>query len=408
MSDNMFEGRRFSLPYSTESDRAASSLARAQIVTGTQTPGTVLQVGDSVMPIGFTAHQAKMGNLDMQMRSFEQLSIPAQEAVRHNIQWQYGEQMSTAAPVSKGLLSGIAKLTGLDRSFPGLVARVPASERKRDISTLVAPATPAAAPAAAPATAPATVPAVASAAAPATAPAAPATAPAAPAAAPATAPAAAAMAPKKAPKKAPAKGTKKAPASQNDLFAPTPAPATSPSVKLEIVPYTQIKQRSVVTAHDFGDTADDADVIDNVTPREFALLQALPKWHANKLSLDRLTDPESMSHTMIGGGGKPIGMRTHSLLQDADEGDTEVLSELHVHGADKFEHVRKKRVQQNGQWGDWEEQRQMMSGADLDTMFAGATPAPVEKKGRRNTSAVTTPGATPSKGPRKRKGAPGS
>lgn len=107
----MFSGRKFSIPYSNVSDQQVSSMARAQIVTRTASPGQVIQVGDKVMAYGVTPQQAKMGDLDVKIRSFQQLSNEAQDVVRRNIQWQYGEQVGDVNKVEKGLLSRLLGLT---------------------------------------------------------------------------------------------------------------------------------------------------------------------------------------------------------------------------------------------------------------------------------------------------------
>jgi hypothetical protein len=93
MSEGMFLGRKFAIPYDTTADKQAASIARAQLTTGTASPGAVIQVGDTVMAYGITPQQAKMGDLDVRLRSFEQISNQAQDVVRRNIQWQYGEQV---------------------------------------------------------------------------------------------------------------------------------------------------------------------------------------------------------------------------------------------------------------------------------------------------------------------------
>lgn len=93
MSEGMFLGRKFTIPYDNTADKQVASIARAQLATGTAAPGAVVQVGDTVMTYGVTPQQAKMGDLDIKLRSFEQISNQAQDVVRRNIQWQYGEQV---------------------------------------------------------------------------------------------------------------------------------------------------------------------------------------------------------------------------------------------------------------------------------------------------------------------------
>jgi len=102
MADGMFRGRAFTIPYDTTMDERIASMARAQITRGVMSPGTVLQVGDQVMPVGITQQQVHMGDLDIKLRSFHQLSNEAQNVVRNNIQWQYGEQVGD---VQKGFFS---------------------------------------------------------------------------------------------------------------------------------------------------------------------------------------------------------------------------------------------------------------------------------------------------------------
>lgn len=133
MSDDMFAGRRFSIPYSASADQVAASMARAHLITRTQTPGQVIQVGDKVIALGVEPDAlrdvAKMGDLDARLRSLDQLSSPAQDAVRRNIQWQYGEQVvpqldstsmkkSEEAELTKGLVGkvvrGAARALSLD------------------------------------------------------------------------------------------------------------------------------------------------------------------------------------------------------------------------------------------------------------------------------------------------------
>lgn len=93
MSEGIFLGRKFTIPYDTSTDQKVVSMARAQLVTGTAAPGAVIQVGDKVMAYGITPQEAKMGDLDVRLRSIDQLSAPAQEVVRRNIAWQYGAQV---------------------------------------------------------------------------------------------------------------------------------------------------------------------------------------------------------------------------------------------------------------------------------------------------------------------------
>lgn len=93
MSEGIFLGRKFTLPYDTSADHRIAQMARAQIVTQVASPGTIVQAGDKILPIGVTRQEVRMGDLDVRLRSFDQLSAPAQDVVRRNIQWQYGEQV---------------------------------------------------------------------------------------------------------------------------------------------------------------------------------------------------------------------------------------------------------------------------------------------------------------------------
>lgn len=164
MSDDMFSGRKFTIPYDTTTDQQVASMARAQIVTRTASPGQVIQVGDRVMAYGVTPQQAKMGDLDVKIRSYQQLSNEAQEAVRRNIQWQYGEQVGDADKVEKSFRGLLARLTGTVSSHgyhmnPELYPEVSTSRKGELPEASVVPlkpktvATPASAPAV---TAPAT------------------------------------------------------------------------------------------------------------------------------------------------------------------------------------------------------------------------------------------------------------
>lgn len=150
MSEDMFSGRKFTIPYDTSTDQQVASMARAQIVTRTASPGQIIQVGDKVLAYGVTPQQAKMGDLDVKIRSYQQLTNEAQEAVRRNIQWQYGEQVGE--PVKKGLL---ARLLGIPHFAVGkqdLYPEVPGRNRrslpKADMVKIDPPAPVAPAPAA--------------------------------------------------------------------------------------------------------------------------------------------------------------------------------------------------------------------------------------------------------------------
>lgn len=169
MSEGMFLGRKFTIPYDTTTDQQVSSIARAQIVTRTASPGAVIQVGDTVMTYGVTPQQAKMGDLDIRLRSFEQISNQAQDAVRRNIQWQYGEQVGEADPMKKGFLAQLFGVPHLSRPFevlyppvkPGAkpaAAAVPAPNPAAP-TPAKATAKPAATPAATPSATPAAPPA---------------------------------------------------------------------------------------------------------------------------------------------------------------------------------------------------------------------------------------------------------
>jgi hypothetical protein len=138
MSEGMFTGRTFSIPYSTASDQHTASMARAQIITRTSSPGTVIQVGDTVMAYGVTQQQARMGDLDVRLRSVDQLSSIAQDVVRRNIQWQYGEQVqeSTTPPDPALQKSWITRLLGVSHMVgtdnPDLYPPVP-QRREREL-----------------------------------------------------------------------------------------------------------------------------------------------------------------------------------------------------------------------------------------------------------------------------------
>lgn len=185
----MFLGRKFAIPYDTSTDKQVASIARAQITTGTAAPGAVIQVGDTVMAYGVTPQQAKMGDLDVKLRSFEQISNQAQEAVRRNIQWQYGEQVGE---IKKSWWRKLLGVPHTDTSLNDLYPDSPGSK--------ASPA-PAATPAPAQKTAQAKTPKAAS---PKKASSKPQSAATAPAATPAAAPTATKPAPKAAAKKEPA------------------------------------------------------------------------------------------------------------------------------------------------------------------------------------------------------------
>jgi hypothetical protein len=93
VSEGIFRGRTFTIPYDTTTDQHVASMARAQITTRVASPGAVVQVGDQILPVGITPQQVYMGDLDIKLRSVHQLANQAQETVRNNIQWQYGEQV---------------------------------------------------------------------------------------------------------------------------------------------------------------------------------------------------------------------------------------------------------------------------------------------------------------------------
>lgn len=129
MSDDMFAGRKFTIPYQTATDEQVASMARAQIVTRTASPGQVIQVGDKVMAYGITPQQAKMGDLDVKVRSYQQLSNEAQDAVRRNIQWQYGEQVG--APIEKSLIARLLGIPHLLVDKKNLYPEVTGRDRRR-------------------------------------------------------------------------------------------------------------------------------------------------------------------------------------------------------------------------------------------------------------------------------------
>jgi hypothetical protein len=149
---DMFTGRVFSIPYDTGSDQHASSIGRAQIITRTAAPGAVIQVGDSVMAYGVTPQQAKMGDIDVRMRSYHQLTNEAQDAVRRNIQWQYGEQVGD---IKKGWITQLLGIQALQDVYKPQFPPVPEHNRRKLREPMFSPAPPRSKKAAAPASAPA-------------------------------------------------------------------------------------------------------------------------------------------------------------------------------------------------------------------------------------------------------------
>ena len=153
MAEGMFRGRAFTIPYDNSMDEKIASMARAQITTKVASPGAVIQVGDQVLPVGITPQQVHMGDLDIKLRSFHQLTNEAQSVVRNNIQWQYGEQVGD---VQKGFLSELLGLGKYASPFKSPVqarpdAPLPQPEAFPSAAPAPAPAPAAPAAAAAPA-----------------------------------------------------------------------------------------------------------------------------------------------------------------------------------------------------------------------------------------------------------------
>lgn len=150
MAEGMFRGRAFTIPYDTSMDEKIASMARAQITTKVASPGAVIQVGDQVLPVGITPQQVHMGDLDIKLRSFHQLTNEAQNVVRNNIQWQYGEQVGD---VQKGFFSELFGLGKYASPFKNPVQSrpdAPLPEPEAFPSKSESPATPAPAPDTAP------------------------------------------------------------------------------------------------------------------------------------------------------------------------------------------------------------------------------------------------------------------
>lgn len=321
MSDeSLFAGRQFAIPYTTNADAQAASMARANVVTRAQTPGTVLQVGDKVVPIGITQQQAMMGNIDVRLRSYEQLSQPAQEAVRQNIQWQYGEQVHQNNVIEKGIMAKIGRALGMDTLFPTATYEKPSIAPVNNMSAPAPVTAPNSAPAA---TTPGAPPAAAPVAAPkksksskkaAPAAAAPAVQPAPPAATTVTA-----STPVQAPKRARKAGGKAVAAAASAMTAPAPNLAN-------------------LVQQDVGD--------------DFDVFESLPSMHARITGLHEATDMAGLTHAHEYHHG-PEGSSVHSIIS-ADEDGT-MVEQKHTLTRNRNDGSFMHQIHWRENGGDWQE-----------------------------------------------------
>lgn len=116
---------KFSIPYGYKEDAYVANQARAMLNNATASLGSNIMVGDKMLPTGISRQDAKMGSLDVNLRSYHQLSTAAQEVIKRNIANQYGVAKEDLPPemLNKGFMDVLRKITGRDPTSPNFNPR---------------------------------------------------------------------------------------------------------------------------------------------------------------------------------------------------------------------------------------------------------------------------------------------